>query len=66
MKCTDNSRRRKMRVRRRRRQLLIRTMTVVLLGLCTAAGVLFYKGSTKEEHLAADYEAGHYLSLIHI
>ncbi|MCI9237000.1 MAG: D-alanyl-D-alanine carboxypeptidase [Dorea sp.] len=60
MKCTDNSRRRKMRVRRRRRQLLIRTMTVVLLGLCTAAGVLFYKGSTKEEHLAADYEAGHY------
>lgn len=60
MKCTDNSRRRKMRARRRRRQLLIRTMTVFLLGLCVTAGFLFYRSNTKEEHLAADYETAHY------
>ncbi len=60
MRCTDNSRRRKMRARRRRRQLLIRTMTIFLLCLSAAAVFLFYKGSTKVEHFAADYESEHY------
>ena len=63
MKCTGNSRRNSRRYSRarRRRRRLIRRMIFFLILLCAfAAGIVFFKTSSKEEYFVYEYEKEHY------
>lgn len=72
MRCTDNSRRpvrsaraRRARARRRRQRMIRRMMCLFLLLCISAAGIIYFKIQSKEETLAAEYEASNYNTSIY-
>lgn len=64
MRCTDSSRKRRMRARRKRKRI-IRAMVLCLFVLCIVASFLIIRNLTAKECLAAEYENEHYNSSVY-